>query len=256
MDIAWIGVVAWSLRRQTHDDRVLEDTPGIACLERVQVGGRTAGRREGRSEIHSAVVTERGDRLACARVDCRQVSACDVQQPAITPVGTVPVVHSTRADSAWMRARPDLRPGDRIERDEIVGSRQHERQAIGHQRIEEKRAIAGGKGPRHYQPRHVRRVDLIERSELCRVRAAKVAAPGGVGLRRTHRSRRRLGEDCRQCGRREPTPDTTCDDKRTHVSLHKPRKRASTSYTDVSSPERERKLKRFVVASRQPSDEP
>ena len=141
------------------------------------------------AQIDSAVLAESGDGLTGARVNRSQEPAGDVEQPAIASVGAAPVVQAARADRAGMRATSTpCAPVAGVERHEVVRAGQHEHQAVGHERIEQECALAGGKAPRDLQPRDVRRVDLVEGGELRGVRAAKVAAPGRVGAWRSRDS--------------------------------------------------------------------
>ena len=134
---------------------------------------------ETHADVDASLIAERRDRGAGPRIDRRQRSGVQIQQPAIGPIAALPVVDAAIADRALVGVRPLLLPGQRVERHDRVVLRQHEHRAVDDDRVE---AIAPGVGgriaPRDVQARHRRLVDLVERGILRRVGAAEILRPG------------------------------------------------------------------------------
>src|SRR6186713_2903058 len=166
VDVTGVRVVAGRLCGKADDDEVFEDAPRIACLQWSQPLHRSARGCQPGAEIDLAVLAETWHRLTGAGVDGRQESTRDVEQAPVAPIRTAPVVEAARTDSAWMGPTPHFGATGGVECHERIRAGQHVHEAVGHQRIEEKRASTGWKGPRYLQPRDVGRCDLIERREL------------------------------------------------------------------------------------------
>ncbi len=177
LHVGRVGLVAGTLRRQRHDDDVVEDAARVARLQRV---ADVAPQR--RAQVDAAIVTKRGNGLAGAGVDGGDVAGVQIDQPAIRPVGAFPVVQAAGADASLVRMGPDLLAGGGVQGHDGVAGALHVHHVVHHDRVEHDRA--GDRiGPGHLELRDVRLVDLGQRRELRRMGAAAICRPGGVGLR-------------------------------------------------------------------------
>src|SRR4029079_10194887 len=79
-------IVSGALCRQRDDEQMLEYLSGVAGLERV---ARLTPQRD--AQIHTAVVPERGDRLAGLRADRCQIPGIQIQEPTVLTILAFPI---------------------------------------------------------------------------------------------------------------------------------------------------------------------
>ncbi len=139
--------------RQRDDEEVLEDSPGVAGLQRPHASDVPV---ETEPHVHLALVAERFDRLAGGGIDGGQEPGVDEEQPAIRPVGALPVIDPTVADGALVLVRPDFLARRRVERDERHVLREDVHHAVDDDRVETVRPGVAGRN-RSTQPGAARR---------------------------------------------------------------------------------------------------
>ena len=154
--------VAAAARRQRHDDQILENSARIARLESANFADVDV---EPDTDIDFAVVAERRDRIARARVDRRQHALIEVEQSPVGAVLALPVIHPARADLALVLVPPELLARLGIESDDRTLLREHVHDVADDQRIE-LIGLAGLVGPCNPELRDVALVDLVERGVL------------------------------------------------------------------------------------------
>src|SRR5690606_3645142 len=144
------------------------------------------------AQVDAAVVAERRDRLARARVDRGQMALVDIEEPPVRAILALPVADAACADLAFVGVHPDLLARRRVERDDRAALREHVHHAVDDDRIEEV-VLAGLVGPSDLQLRDVALVDLSERRVLRRIDTAEILIPraivGAVSAFRGGRSR-------------------------------------------------------------------
>ena len=136
--------------------------PDAARARRHRARARAFGARQADPHVDDAVVAERHDRLAGARVDLLEEAVDREDQAAILAVSALPVVDALARDAVQPLVHPDLLAGRRVERDERrrVAAEAVEH-AVGEHRTEGRRGVRIE--PRHLEPGDVGLVDLIER---------------------------------------------------------------------------------------------
>ena len=138
LDVSGRRLVAGTLRRQRDDDQVLENAARIARLQRISC---LAPQRH--AQIHAPVRSERRNRLAGLRVDGGEVAGVEVQQPAIRPIGALPVIDPSGPDRPLVGMPPDLFSGGRIERDDGVSGSLHVHDAVDDDWVERHVPVTG-----------------------------------------------------------------------------------------------------------------
>ena len=136
--------------------------PGLAGIARALV---PSARSRPTRMSDDAVVAERHDRLAGARVDLLEEAVDGEDQAAILAVGALPVVDALAGDAVQPLVHPELLAGRGVERDERrrVAAEAVEH-AVGEHRAEGRRGVRIEPG--HLELGDVGLVDLIERVEV------------------------------------------------------------------------------------------
>ena len=118
--------VARALRRQRHDHQVARsrgrDCSCAAAAPRRCSSPRPRGpsRKSTRPSLPKVVIV-----CARARVQRRQHARIQIEQAAIAAVGALPIVDAARRHGPFVRMRPELAAGGRVERDDLVVAREH-----------------------------------------------------------------------------------------------------------------------------------
>ena len=85
--------------------RLSKMRPGIAGLQ----SARSIA-IEANAEIRPPVIAEAVDGLAGARVDRREISRVDIEQPPIRAILALPIIHTASSHSARVRMDPQFLP--------------------------------------------------------------------------------------------------------------------------------------------------
>ena len=180
-ELARENVVGADVARRRHDllTRLTAEDDGVAPdaagAGRLRVDARPLCARKSGAQVHDAVVAERHDGLAGARVNLLEEALDGEDQPAVPAVFALPVVDALARDPVQPVVNPDFLAGRRVERHDggVVPSEAIEHAPREH-RAEGRRGVRVE--PRHLELGDVRLRDLAQVPEIRAIGIRKARA--------------------------------------------------------------------------------